>query len=282
MSESERVDAHQHFWRVDRGDYGWLDDAPDLLNRDYMPDDLVPQLRTAGVSSTIVVQAAPTVAETGFLLSLAEQSDAVKGVVGWVDLADPECPAELERLAASPAFKGVRPMLQDLDNPAWLLEAGRPEAFRTLGDLGLTFDALVTARQLPTLLEFIGRYPDLPVMLNHAAKPHIAGEPSATWLAAMRKLAQSPNVYCKFSGLVTEVDGEISREALQPYVDALIDAFAPGRMVWGSDWPVSTTRLSYLEWLSLSEALVDTLSAEDRRAIYGGNARDFYHLDEHQ
>lgn len=282
MSEFERVDAHQHFWQVSRRDYGWLDDAPGILNRDYLPDDLTPQLRAAGVASTVVVQAAPTVAESRFLLSLAEQSDAVKGVVGWVDLSAPGCPRELERFAASPTFKGIRPMLQDLDNPAWLLEEARPEAFQALGELGLTFDALVTARQLPTLIEFVARYPDLPIVLNHAAKPQIEGEPSADWLAAIRDLSHSPNVYCKYSGLVTEVAGEISRETLQPFVDALIDAFSPGRMIWGSDWPVLTTRLSYREWLSLSDALVDTLSGEDRRAIYGRNATDFYHLDRDQ
>lgn len=282
MTGVERVDAHQHFWRVDRGDYGWLDDAPDLLNRNYLPDDLVPQLRAAGVSSTVVVQAAPTVAETRFLLSLAEQSDAVKGVVGWVDLSDPGCPSELERLAASPAFKGIRPMLQDLENPAWLLDQGRPESFQALGELGLTFDALVTSYQLPTLIEFVSRYPNVPVVLDHAAKPQIAGEPAADWLAAIRVLSQSPNVYCKFSGLVTEVKGEVSRDIVQPFVDALIDAFSPARMVWGSDWPVLTTRMSYAEWLALSESLLDTLSAEDQSAIYGRNAMDFYHLDEHQ
>lgn len=279
MSAAIRIDAHQHFWQVDRGDYGWLEAAPEILRRDFLPAQLDPELDTAGITATVVVQAAPSAAETEFLLTLATQHPSIKGVVGWVDLADPHSPRDLERLAASPFFKGVRPMLQDIADPRWLTEQGRPEAFAALIERRLTFDALVLPRQLPTLIEFVGRYPDLPIVIDHAAKPEISGRPPADWYAAMRDLAQAANICCKYSGLATEVQGEPTRKLLQPYVDALLDLFTPERLIWGSDWPVLTTRMQYGEWMTLSEQLLADLPEEARLAIYGGNAIRFYNLE---
>ncbi len=278
MQRAIRVDAHQHFWQVDRGDYGWLEQAPDILRRDYLPEHLSAELEHAEIGATVVVQAAPTVAETEFLIGLAAGNPRVRGVVGWVDLADPQSLVHLDRLAAPPCFKGIRPMLQDLDDPRWLTDRALPETFAALIDRELAFDALVTPRQLPTLIEFVGRYPDLRVVIDHAAKPAIGGAPQADWRAAMQELSQSANVFCKYSGLVTEVQGEVSRDTMQPLVDVLIDLFTPARLIWGSDWPVVTTRTSYREWLTLSESLLSHLNEADRHAIYGGNAWTFYRL----
>lgn len=279
MSALLRIDAHQHFWQVNRGDYGWLQSAPELLQHDYLPETLAPELAQAGIAATVVVQAAPTVAETEYLIDLASRHSYIRGVVGWVELSDPKSLRDLDRFAASPWFKGVRPMLQDIDDPGWLTKQGLPEAFAALIDLELTFDALITPDQVPTLVDFIGRYPDLRVVIDHAAKPVISGRPQLDWKAAMRDLSQSENVFCKFSGLVTEVQGEVTRETIQPYVDTLTDLFTPARLIWGSDWPVVTTRMSYNEWLTLSESLLRHLSEENRPAVFGENALTFYNLD---
>jgi len=279
MSALARVDAHQHFWQVSRGDYGWLEDAPDILRQDYLPDQLFPELEQAAITATVLVQAAPTVQETDYLIRLADQTSFIKGVVGWVDVSDAHALGDLNRLARSPLFKGVRPMLQDIDDPRWLIDQGRPEIFAALIDRALSFDALIVPEQLPTLIDFVGRYPELRVVVDHAAKPAISGAPPTEWQAALRDLSQSPNVFCKVSGLVTEVEGNVTQDVLQPYVDALVDMFSPARLIWGSDWPVLTMRLSYGQWLSLSEALLSGVTATDRQAIYGKNASAFYRLD---
>lgn len=279
MSAPIRVDAHQHFWQVDRGDYGWLDGAPEVLRRDYFPGQLAHELEQAAITATVLVQAAPTVPETEYLIGLAGQHHFIKGVVGWIDISDPHSLRTLERLAASPFFKGVRPMLQDIEDPRWLIDQGRPEVFAALIERSLSFDALVVPKQLPTLIEFVSRYPELRVVVDHAAKPEISGPPQAEWQAALRDLSSSPNVFCKVSGLVTEVGGDVTRDILQPYVDALIDMFSPDRLIWGSDWPVLTMRMSYGQWLTLSEALLSDLTETERAAIYGKNASNFYRLD---
>ena len=275
-----RVDAHQHFWRLDRRDYGWLDGAPDVLKRDHLPDELLTETQRHRINQTLAVQAAPTVAETEYLIKLAAQHVFLAGVVGWVDVSSPEACDTLERLAAYPSFKGIRPMLQDIEDPRWLLKNGLPEVFETLAQQRLTFDALVLPHQLPTLVEFVARFPELPIVVDHAAKPRIDGTLDANWLAAMRDLSQSPSVHCKYSGLATEVVGEISLETLQPHVEALIELFTHQRLIWGSDWPVVNLVSSYGEWLKLSESLLAGSTEQELQAVYGENARRFYSLED--
>ncbi len=282
MSSPDRVDAHQHFWQVSRGDYGWLGNAPEILRQDFLPDQLSPLLEQAAITATVVVQAAPAVRETEFLLELADRQPFIAGVVGWVDVSAPRSLQDLERFTESSRFRGIRPMLQDIEDPRWLTKHGLPEIFGVLIEQDLSFDALVLAHQLPTVVELVDRYPEMRIVIDHAAKPAISGPPRADWLSALRDLAQSPNVLCKYSGLVTEVQGKVSRELLQPYVDSLLDVFTPQRLIWGSDWPVLTTRMSYAEWIHLSEELLRDLTHEDRQAIFGSNASGFYRLGREQ
>lgn len=282
----KRIDAHQHFWRLARGDYGWLRaDRPEVapLLRDFAPPDLQPLLEAGGITQTVLVQAADSVAETEFLLELAEQHAFVAGVVGWVDLTRSDAVGTLERLARRPKFKGVRPMLQDLPRADWIAEAPHPDAVRTLVRLGLRFDALVRTEHLPALLRFLREWPDLPVVIDHAAKPPLTegwqSDAMAQWRRHLSEVASLPQVCCKFSGLLTEMPPtDTPLATLRPVWDALLRWFGPARVMWGSDWPVLTLAASHGRWLALAESLVGTLAPDEQALVWHGAARDFYGL----
>lgn len=267
------LDAHCHFWRLERGDYGWLSGqggplAP--IRRDFGPRDY------PGAGPVIAVQAAPSLAETDFLIALAARHPRIRGVVGWVDLADPASAAAL-RDRAGGVLRGVRPMLQDIAADDWILTAPDAGVLAELTRLGLCFDALVTARHLPHLHRFVAAHPDLPVVIDHAAKPQ-PGD-LGQWAQAMRRLAASPQVHCKLSGLLTELAPQDLRDplpALRRIFQPLLQAFGPSRLIWGSDWPVLTLAASFQDWLELTGQLLSDLSAPQRAAIMGGNAARFY------
>jgi len=275
-----RVDAHHHVWRLERGDYAWLTPALAAIYRDFTLADLRPLLAEAGIAATVLVQAAPTSAETEYLLQVADASEGVvRGVVGWVDLAAPDAPAELARLARNPLLKSIRPMLQDLPDPEWILRDGVVRALRVLPALGLRFDALVKPPQLPALLRLQDRIPDLDIVVDHGAKPPIAAGGWQPWADLIAAVARNPRVQCKLSGLVTEAAAGWTADALRRYVDHLLGRFGPGRLLWGSDWPVVDLAGGYRRWVGATDALLSGLSAADRAAILGGNARRFYGLD---
>jgi L-fuconolactonase len=272
-----QVDAHQHFWRVARGDYGWLTpDAHPLICRDFGPDDLRPLLGAAEVERTVLVQAAPTVAETQFLLSLATATPFVAGVVGWVDFEAPDAASTVEDLARDPALVGLRPMLQDLADDAWILRPALTPAFDAVQAAGLRFDALVTPRHLPHLSRFLAGRPDLKVVIDHGAKPDIAGGALGGWAEAMRAIARDTGAFCKLSGLATEAGPGWTPQQLRPFVEVLIEAFGPARLMWGSDWPVVNEAGGYAAWHSAAWALAEGCSRAERDLIFGGAAQAFY------
>lgn len=286
-----RIDAHQHFWRRARGDYRWLDaDAPALapLRRDFEPAELQPLLDRHGITQTVLVQAADSVAETEFMLSLADQHAFVAGVVGWVDLSQPTAVQVLQRLARHPRFKGVRPMLQDLDDVQWIATAPHPAVVQALLNLGLRFDALVKPQHLGPLLHFLSRWPQLPVVVDHAAKPPLAQRRNELamqdWRDAITRVARHPGACCKLSGLVTEMApedrGSPERIAarLRPVWQTLLEAFGPARLMWGSDWPVLMLAARYDDWMAATELLLADLSPDEREAVLHGTARRFYGL----
>ena len=279
-SPAPRIDAHHHVWRLDRGDYGWLTPAQGAIYRDYTLANLKPLLTAAGVEATVLVQAAPTRAETDFLLQVAEASlGIVRGVVGWVDLAARDAIPMLGQIAGKPLLKSIRPMLQDIPDPAWILRKDVVHALRALPPLGLRFDALVKPAQLPALLAVIERIPDLDVVIDHGAKPPIAVCGWQPWADLIAAAAQGPRVHCKLSGLVTEAGADWRADTLRRYVDHLLACFGPGRLLWGSDWPVVDLAGGYERWAAATDVLLSGLSAGDRAAILGGNAWRFYGLD---
>jgi len=278
---SGRVDAHHHVWTLARGDYGWLQPTRELapIYRDFSLAELRPLLAVAGIEATVLVQAAPTVAETEYLLDVARESGGlVRGVVGWVDLEAPGAVATLERLAREPLLRGIRPMLQDLADAQWILRPGVQAALDALPSLGLRFDALVKPRELKALPRALERHPDLAVVVDHCAKPDIAGGAWQPWADDLAATARHPRAHCKLSGLVTEAGADWSVARLRRYIDHVLACFGPQRILWGSDWPVVTLAARYGRWSSASDALLEGLSAAEQDAIRGGNARRFYGL----
>lgn len=276
------IDAHQHFWDPARGDYGWMPADDAVLSRPYGPADLVPQLDACGVTATILVQAEPTVAETEYLLGLAEACDRVAGVVGWVDFDDPSDRATLERLARHPKFLGVRPMIQDIPDPDWMLRDAVQWGFRAVTDLGLTFDALGFPRHLENFARLLlDRHPEMPAVIDHAMKPALReDDPSGvrTWADGLARLASRPGIACKLSGLVTEDGPDWTADRLAPAVNHILGSFGPARVMWGSDWPVCRLRAEYADWFDTARALTAHLPEEAQEEVFGGTARRFYRL----
>lgn len=271
-----RIDAHQHFWLIERGDYGWLKPELGPIYRDFMPVDLVPLLAEAGVERTILVQAAPTEAETAFLLDLARRTSVVAGVVGWADFAAPGVGRTIGALAREPLLVGLRPMVQDIADDDWLRCDDLAEAFTAMTAHGLVFDALVLPRHLSRRLVVLDRHPGLRVVVDHAAKPDIARQRFDPWRADMAAIAARPNTWCKLSGLVTEAGAAWSLDDLRPVVDHVLRLFGPGRLLWGSDWPVATRVASYRSWFAAAVALTSHVDPDGVAAIFGGTAAELY------
>jgi len=274
------VDSHHHFWRVDRGDYHWMSPAVGVLHRDYLPDQLRPIIRRAGVDATVVVQAAQTEAETDFLLTLAHESDFVLGVVGWLDFEDREFPRKLEALMRRPKLVGLRPMLQDLQDDAYILRPAVLENLRRVASLDLPFDFLTYPRHLPHVLRALDKTPNLRAVVDHVSKPPIAEGKMEGWAQDIARLARHDKVWCKLSGMVTEANHQSWRPAdLRPFVQHVFDSFGADRVMFGSDWPVCLLAASYAEVLNALRTILDRQLSDGRMAkVFGQNAIDFYKL----
>jgi L-fuconolactonase len=270
------VDAHQHFWDPARGDYGWL--KPDNpIHRIFNTNDLRPLLNQAGVDATILVQAAPTAAETDYMLGIVRATPWVLGVVGWIDLESANAADQVRQRATDPLFLGVRPMLQDLADPDWILRPGLAPALNAIAAEGLVFDALILSHQLAAITELARRHPQLAVVLDHAAKPQL-GEADAmmAWARGIETLATLPNVTCKVSGLLTELRPRGTRDDVARAIGVLFDAFGAQRLLWGSDWPVLTLAGGYQDWFELARAAIAAEDAGAVPAVMGGNAVRIY------
>ena len=274
-----RIDAHHHLWRIARGDYGWLTPALPALYRDFDTADLQPLLRAANIGATILIQAAPTEAETDYLLAIARQTTWIAGVVGWTDLAAPDARARIARLAGMPRLVGLRPMLQDIPDPAWILKPEADAGLAAMAEHGLIFDALARESQLSAIVQLARRFPSLSIVLDHAGKPVMNGLPSRNWQRAVDELAAPSNVSVKLSGLLTEAPAGASLELFAPYVDKLLESFGPERILWGSDWPVLTMAGDYQAWTAMTETLIGKLGTAARLAIWGGTAARIYGLN---
>ncbi|MEO1308348.1 MAG: amidohydrolase family protein [Pseudomonadota bacterium] len=275
-----RIDAHQHFWNPARGDYHWMPEDHPVLTRPYGPSDLAPLTTERDVARSVLVQAAATVEETEYMLGIADVTPSVAGVVGWIDFEQAGHADHLERLAQHPKFLGVRPMIQDLPDDDWMLRDDVQWAYQRIIELDLTFDALGFPRHMANFHSVLTRYPDMRVVLDHCLKPQIrshSADSFAFWAEGMSRLAGETAAFCKLSGIVTECDGW-SAEKLRPYVDHLLAAFGPDRIMWGSDWPVCLLEASYGDWFDAAQVLTADLSSEAQLAIFGGTAKRFYRL----
>jgi L-fuconolactonase len=273
------IDAHQHFWKYDRTEYGWIDDSLAQLRRDFLPRDLEPELERNGFSGSIAVQARQSLEETRWLLELAKASPSILGVVGWVDLRSAEVRSQLAGFAGNPKLVGVRHIVQSEPDERFLLQ---PEFLRGIGaleELDLAYDILIYPRHLPVAAEFVQRFARQRFVLDHMAKPEIRSGNINEWSRGIRELAQSANVFCKVSGLVTEADwSQWMPGHIAPYLDVVFDCFGPERLMIGSDWPVCLVAASYSRAMNLVRDYICQCSADARTAVLGENAKRFWRL----
>ncbi|GFE82664.1 hypothetical protein GCM10011487_46640 [Steroidobacter agaridevorans] len=275
---SSIIDAHVHLWDPARGDYGWLTPALPKLYRRIDEQELHEQLTRAGVNGAVLVQAAPTEAESDYLLSIAERTPWVRGVVGWVDFDAPDVEQRIAKRARQAKFVGVRPMLQDLDDADWILHPSRGRALSALASHGLVFDALIKPVHMSRIEQIARRHPNLSIVIDHAAKPTIGGEVSRSWRESLRALASCPNVVCKLSGLLTELAPGVETSKALDCADVVLQLFGPSRVLWGSDWPVLTLASTYDQWYALTQRALSSLSEADRNAVTGDNAVRIYRM----
>jgi len=274
-----RIDAHQHYWSLGLGHNDWPPSELSAIFRDFVPDDLRPLIAAAGITKTVLVQAAPNAAETAFLLDIAAREESVAAVVGWVDVWSAGARDELVRLKQHPQFRGIRPMLQGIADTVCILQ---PEAIRTLEALpalDLSFDALIQPRHLPVIAALADRLPDLSIVVDHGAKPFIAQGILEPWSVDIAALAKRPNVCVKLSGLVTEAGSNWSVAGLKPYVQHLLDTFGPERVMFGSDWPVVDLDASYGKWWAAANELLGDVDDVGRQSVFGGTAARFYYIE---
>jgi L-fucono-1,5-lactonase len=274
-----RIDTHQHFWTYEPAHYAWIGSDMSALQRDVTPAELEPQLRAAGIDGTLAVEARGHIDETNQLLRIAEQNDFVRGVVGWLPLTHPEVASLLDKYTKHPKLKGLRHWMgadtdlhsmssEDLHRGVFLLER-----------FELSYDLMLWPPQLASAPAFVDRHPNQIFILDHFAKPYIRERKLEPWRTQLRQLARRPNVYCKLSGLTTEADhARWTLADLQPYFDAALEAFKPGRLMFGSDWPVCTLASSYSRWVETVQSLIAPLTPIERERILGGTAIEAYRL----
>jgi L-fuconolactonase len=275
-----RLDSHQHFWSYSEREYDWIDERMSRIRRDFAPSDLEPILRRNGFNGSIAVQVRQSLEETEYLLGLADRHAFVRGVVGFVDLCSPEGRRDLERFSEHPRFRGVRHVVQAEPDDRFLLRDDFLRGVGLLRDLDLTYDILVYHRHLPVVVDFVARFPEHRLVLDHMGKPAIAKAELEPWASSIRKLGKMENLYCKLSGLVTEADWRGWKKSdFTLYLEIVLESFGPRRLVFGSDWPVATLAASYEQVVEIVDDFLDPLSSSEKDAVFGGNAAELYRLE---
>jgi L-fuconolactonase len=273
------IDSHHHFWKYSREEYAWIGEGQAVLKRDFLPADLKKEIDAAKVDGVVSVQARQSLEETRWLLELAEKSDFIRGVVGWVPLVSETVEKDLERFADRKKLKGVRHVLQDEKDPGFMLNPKFFRGIRKLKKFNLVYDILIYQGQLPGVWPLVGDFPEQVFVLDHVAKPKIRQKEIDTWRSNIRVVAKHENVYCKLSGMATEADhGGWEAADLKPYVEVVLEAFGPKRLMFGSDWPVCLLAVTYQKWISTVRDFIAKLSASEKERIMGGTAVEAYKL----
>ena len=273
------IDSHQHFWQVGRFDYPWMTSDLGVLYRDYLPDDLAPILKSNGIEKTILVQASNSIAESRWLLDLADENNFIAGVVGWVDLVSPDVEAQLVELTTYPKFKGVRHLVESEAHDDWLIQPAVLSGLRRLSTHGLSYDLLVHTRHLKHVSLVAESCPELALVIDHLAKPSIAKNEIDEWSEGFKPLASYPNIHCKLSGLVTEANwNSWQTDDLRPFVEIALESFGPERLMFGSDYPVCLLASTYDRVLASFQEILSNLGDDEREKVFSRNAARFYRV----
>ena len=274
-----RIDAHQHFWHYDPVRDSWINEKMAVLKRDFLPPELIQRMREAGIDRSIAVQADQSEKETKFLLDVAEDNEAIAGVVGWIDLLDGNIERRLEYFSEYQKLRGFRHIVQAEPDDRFMMRKDFLHGISCLARHNFTYDILIYFSQLPAANELVRRFPSQKFVIDHLAKPSIKSGEITAWTRAIRSLAESPNVYCKISGLVTEADWKRWRQSdFTPYLDTVFEAFGSERLMFGSEWPVCLLAASYAQVKEIIENYTRDLSATEKANIFGLNAARFYGL----
>jgi len=275
---ARHIDAHQHFWTYNQRDFGWIDESMASIRRDFLPAELKPQLESNGFDGSVLVQVRQSLEETRWMLELAETNPFILGVIGWVNLRSPRLRAELESFAGNPKLVGIRHIVQS-EPDDFLLQPDFLRGISMLEEFDLAYDILIYTQHLPIAAEFVERFPRQRFVLDHLAKPPIKSRAVDLWARGLRELAAFPNVCAKVSGLVTEAEWQTWKpEDIRPYLDVAFECFGPGRLMVGSDWPVCTVAASYTRVANLVREYLVPYAVEERDAVLGGNAANFWRL----
>ncbi|MGC2172294.1 MAG: amidohydrolase family protein [Candidatus Sulfotelmatobacter sp.] len=273
------IDTHQHFWKYNDRDYVWMAAGMDKLRKDHLPSDLLPLMGAAGIDATVAVQARQSLEETNWLLQLAEEHPFIRAVVGWVDLCSERVVEQLEQLAPHSKFRGVRHVVHDEPDDEFMLRKSFLNGLSQLKRFGLTYDLLVFPRHLPIACDVVKRFPDQPFVLDHIAKPPVRSGAMEPWARDLKRLAGFGNVFCKISGLVTEVRWNAWKaQDFEPYLEVVLHAFGPHRLMIGSDWPVCTLAADYTSVIDLEAGFIGRLSGDEQNAILEKNSVEFYSI----
>ena len=274
-----KIDSHHHFWNYDPVAYSWIGDHMAQLRNDFTPDKLLAETQKAGIDGVISVQASQTLDETDFLNNYAKQHDFIKGVVGWVPFADPDVEKYIERFAEEPKIIGMRHVVQDEPDDAFILGKAFNEGISHLKKHELIYDILIYERQLAPTIEFVDQHPEQVFVLDHIAKPRIGDGLLSPWKEQIHELAKRENVYCKLSGVATEADwSKWTEDQLLPYLEIALEAFGPTRMMFGSDWPVALLAIEYSQWISIVDKFASVLSESEKALLWGEVAVQAYGL----
>jgi L-fuconolactonase len=273
-----QVDTHVHFWKYKKSKDNWITNDMKVLQQDYLPETISLTLKRNDIDGCVAVQAYQTELETLFLVELAKTHEIIKGVVGWVDLQNENIEQRLQYFSQYSIIKGWRHIVQS-EPEDFLFRKNFQHGILALQHYGYTYDILIYHHQLKPALEFISRFPEQKMVIDHCAKPDIANKKMDEWKSLMLEMAKHPNVFCKLSGLFTEAKWkQWSPNEFYPYLDTVFEAFGTDRLMFGSDWPVILLSGIYVQWKSLLEKYMENFEEEEREKVFGGNASRFYRL----
>jgi len=273
------IDSHHHFWKYDPIEYDWIDDSMKVIRKDFLPENLKTTIQEAGVDGVISVQARQSVEETDWLIGMAHQNEFIKGVVGWLPLVQKDIEEYLEKYADEKKLKGVRHVIQGEPDPEFMLRKDFNHGISLLKKYSLVYDILIVERQLPNTIRFVDQHPEQVFVLDHIAKPLIGRNELSPWKENIQKLARRENVNCKISGMVTEADYQKwTPSQLLPYIEVILEAFGPDRLLFGSDWPVCLVATTYTNWVNLVRKNVTSYTKTEQAKIMGENALRLYQL----